>query len=52
MPEKRIGNRRMLLASLDRLKSDVDGSGAMEGLDRFEEQAFDLVLGSTRRPST
>jgi uncharacterized protein (DUF1501 family) len=43
--EKRVGDRRMLLASLDRLKRDVDATGAMDGMDRFEEQAFDLVLG-------
>jgi uncharacterized protein (DUF1501 family) len=35
----------MLLASLDRMNSAVDRSGLMEGLDRFEEQAFGLVLG-------
>jgi uncharacterized protein (DUF1501 family) len=45
VPESRIGNRRMLLASLDRMNSEIDRSGAMEGLDRFEQQAFNLVLG-------
>ncbi|MBI3836823.1 MAG: DUF1501 domain-containing protein [Planctomycetia bacterium] len=45
VPEKRLGDRRMLLASLDRMNSAVDRSGLMEGLDRFEEQAFSLVLG-------
>jgi Protein of unknown function (DUF1501) len=45
VPEKRIGDRRFLLASLDRLNSEVDRSGAMEGMDRFEQQAFNLVLG-------
>jgi uncharacterized protein (DUF1501 family) len=45
VPERRIGDRRMLLASLDRLQSEVDRSGAMEGMDRFEQQAFNLVLG-------
>jgi uncharacterized protein (DUF1501 family) len=43
--EKRVDDRRMLLTSLDRLKSSVDRSGAMEGMDRFEQQAFNLVLG-------
>ncbi len=43
--EKRIDNRRVLLASLDRMNSEIDRSGAMEGLDRFEQQAFNLVLG-------
>jgi uncharacterized protein (DUF1501 family) len=45
VPERRVGDRRMLLASLDRLNSDVDRSGAMEGMDRFEQQAFNLVMG-------
>jgi hypothetical protein len=45
VPQKRIDDRRFLLASLDRLNSDVDRSGAMEGMDRFEQQAFSLVLG-------
>jgi uncharacterized protein (DUF1501 family) len=43
--ERRIDNRRVLLASLDRMNSEIDRSGAMEGLDRFEQQAFNLVLG-------
>jgi hypothetical protein len=45
VPQKRVDDRRFLLASLDRLASEVDRSGAMEGMDRFEQQAFDLVLG-------
>ncbi len=43
--EKRVDDRRMLLASLDRLNAKVDRSGAMEGMNRFEQQAFNLVLG-------
>ena len=46
--EDRVGDRRMLLASLDRMNSVVDRSGLMEGLDRFEEQAFNLVLGGAK----
>ncbi|HEV3136491.1 MAG TPA: DUF1501 domain-containing protein [Pirellulales bacterium] len=45
VPEKRLDDRRMLLASLDRMTSAVDRSGLMEGLNRFEQQAFSLVLG-------
>jgi uncharacterized protein DUF1501 len=43
--EERVNDRRTLLASLDRMSSVVDRSGAMEGMDRFEQQAFNLVLG-------
>ena len=42
---ERLGERRALLASLDRLKRETDRSGLMDGLDHFEEQAFNLVLG-------
>jgi hypothetical protein len=45
VPERRVGDRRVLLASLDRLNRDIDRSGAMEGMDRFEQQAFNLVMG-------
>ncbi len=58
--EDRVDDRRVLLASLDRMNRKVDRSGAMEGLDRFEQQAFNLVLGgapkafdlSRERPET
>ena len=43
--EERLDDRRMLLASLDRMTSEVDRSGLMEGLGKFEQQAFNLVLG-------
>jgi uncharacterized protein (DUF1501 family) len=43
--EKRLDDRRTLLAGLDRMNSIVDRSGMMDGIDRFEEQAFNLVLG-------
>lgn len=45
VPENRLDDRRALLTSLDRMNSVVDRSGMMDGLDRFEEQAFNLVLG-------
>ena len=45
VPEDRLDDRRVLLASLDRMNSEVDRTGAMEGMDQFEQQAFNLVLG-------
>lgn len=45
VPEDRLDDRRALLTSLDRMSNVVDRSGLMEGLDKFEEQAFNLVLG-------
>ena len=42
---KRLDDRRALLAALDRINRQVDARGTMEGLDKFEQQAFDLILG-------
>jgi len=49
MNSARLGDRRGLLASLDRLRSAVDRDRLMEGLDRFNQQAFDLVTGDRAR---
>lgn len=45
---QRIGQRRRLLTALDRLRREVDTSGLMEGLDSFEQQATDLILGRSK----
>jgi hypothetical protein len=44
----RLGNRRELLGGLDRLNRKVDRSGLMDGLDAFEGQAFNLILGRAK----
>ncbi|HEX3725354.1 MAG TPA: DUF1501 domain-containing protein, partial [Pirellulales bacterium] len=49
VPESRLGDRRTLLTSLDRLNSVADRSGLMDGLDHFEDQAFHLVLGGAKQ---
>jgi len=41
----RLLDRRSLAAQMDRLKSEWDASGSMEALDRFGQQAFDMVAG-------
>jgi uncharacterized protein (DUF1501 family) len=41
----RLLNRRELRASLDRLRSGLDQSGSMDALDRYQQQAIDMVLG-------
>lgn len=43
--QERVDERLELLKGLDRLNHQVDQSGLMEGLSRFEQQAFSLVLG-------
>ena len=40
--------RRGLLDSIDVINRKVDRTGQMEGLDGFEQQAFNLVLGNAK----
>jgi hypothetical protein len=42
----RLGDRKTLLTSLDRFRRDVDNSGAMEGLDTFNQQAMGMLTSS------
>lgn len=44
----RIDGRRRLLKGLDRINREADRTGLMKGLDSFEGQAFDLVLGRSK----
>ena len=41
----RLHSRQQLLTSLDRLRSGLDQSGSMEALDRYQQQAINMVLG-------
>ena len=43
-----LDDRRGLLKSFDTARRDADKSGLMTGLDAFEAQAFDLILGNAR----
>ncbi|HKB01096.1 MAG TPA: DUF1501 domain-containing protein [Gemmataceae bacterium] len=43
-----LENRRSLLKAFDTARRDTDRSGLMSGLDAFETQAFDLVLGKAK----
>ena len=42
----RFDDRRELLGSLDRFRRDTDSHGLMDGLDAFEQQAFNILQGS------
>ena len=44
LPADRFDDRTALLASLDRLRRRVDQSGMMEGLDKYRQQAYDMVV--------
>ena len=46
IPLERLADRRRLLASVDRLRRDIDSSGIMEGMDSFGQRAFDVLTGS------
>lgn len=43
IPQERFDDRRKLLAGLDDVRREVDTSGSMEGADRFQQQAFDVL---------
>lgn len=43
MPEDRLNNRNALLGSLDRFRRDADLSGSMVAMDRFTQDAIDVV---------
>jgi len=44
LPRGRFDDRRGLLSSLDKLRTELDSSGAFTGADRFREQALEMVL--------
>jgi uncharacterized protein (DUF1501 family) len=48
IPPARLEDRRALHAAFDQIPRTLDARGTMADLDRFEQQAFDLVLGKSR----
>jgi hypothetical protein len=40
---ERFHDRRSLLADLDQMRRRLDSSGAVEGSDQFQQQAFDVI---------
>jgi hypothetical protein len=45
----RLQDRRSLLGKLDAADRAIDQSGLMAGLDAFDQQAFDLILGRSKQ---
>lgn len=45
----RLDNRRALLKGLDQVNREADKAKLMEGLDAFEQQAFNLVLSRSQQ---
>ncbi|HEV3004726.1 MAG TPA: DUF1501 domain-containing protein, partial [Pirellulales bacterium] len=42
----RLGDRRGLLSHFDKLRREVDKSGVIDAMDRFQRDAYELVAGS------
>ena len=49
MTVDRLEDRRLLQAQFDQLRREVDRSGIINAVDRFDAQAFDLVAGKNAR---
>jgi hypothetical protein len=48
VPADRLAERRSLLKTFDTIDRHIDKTGLMQGLDSFEGQALNLVLGRAR----
>jgi hypothetical protein len=46
---EQVGDRRQLLSSFDSLRREVDGSGQMSAMDRFGQQAWDILTSPAAR---
>jgi hypothetical protein len=49
LTEERIGDRRELLRRFDDLRHSMDDSGVMDSMDRYGQQAVDILLGRRAR---
>jgi hypothetical protein len=38
-------DRRYLLSRLDRIRRDLDASGTLAGMDEYQQQVFDVIIG-------
>jgi hypothetical protein len=46
---ERAGDRRQLLGGFDRIRRELDQSGQMDGLDRYQQKAWDILTSSAAR---
>jgi len=44
--QDRLADRQALLGRLDNLKRQIDVDGALDGVDRFRQQAYDMITGA------
>jgi hypothetical protein len=47
--QDRVNERRDLLAEFDNVRRDIDATGTMNGLDAFQQRAFDMIASGTVR---
>lgn len=45
----RLDNRRSLLQGIDNVKREIDRSGLIDGLDAFDQQAFNVILSQSQQ---
>lgn len=45
MSQGRLDDRQSLLGQLDRIRREADTGGNMDGADKFQRQAFDVIVG-------
>ena len=46
---ERAGDRRQLLGGFDHIRRDLDQTGQMDGLDRYQQKAWDILTSSAAR---
>ncbi|HEX4612466.1 MAG TPA: DUF1501 domain-containing protein, partial [Urbifossiella sp.] len=49
VPAERMTDRRALLGGFDRLRADIDRTGAMDGFDKYGRQAVQMLTGGRVR---
>lgn len=49
LDEQRLDDRRALLGQLDLLRKTAEQEAVLDGLDRFQQQAFDVLLGGVSK---
>jgi len=48
LPRERFDDRRLLLSRLDTLRRDVDHRGTLERVDRYQQQAYEVITRGIR----
>jgi uncharacterized protein (DUF1501 family) len=48
LPRERLDDRRTLLRALDTFDRTLEAGGMAQGMDGFQQQAFDVILGRAR----